>query len=220
MDVENFALCLQYVQSTHPGFTLDKLIPVGAAFGGAIIGFGLNHFSSTKKENKASQNKKMCCEEDIAKIKRQTTTVASEVCNLCKILLEGRRPNHHRVPNHVSSLCLDEYFIDVAHKFNKDQREAIQMLLASLKILNSRLPELTNGGHASDYSYSTLLLNLSLGALEVWGHCEDFQRGTITHYSEEEVYKWLGLTDEQITSLNSLQANAKADNTELHLRHH
>lgn len=216
MDVDTFAQCLQYIQATHSGFTVEKLIPVGAAFAGAILGFGLNYATSTRKENKTNQNKKLCCEEDIHKIRRDTAKVASEVCNLCIILTSGANTTHHQVPIHVSSLCLDEYFIDVAHKFTKPQRESIQMLLGSLKILNERLPALTNRAK-SDFVYSTILLNLANCAIHAWSHCEDFLRGEITDFTQDEVYDSLNLTPEQMKALMALQTNTKSNNTELNL---
>lgn len=213
MDVETFAQCLQYIQVTKSSFSAEKLIPVGAAFGGAIIGFGLNYLSSTRKENKTSKNKEMCCKEDVEKIKKSTHKVVTEICNLCIIVNNRARPSYHQVPLHVSSLCLDEYFIDVAHKFSKSQRESVQMLLSSLKTLNNRLPALTEGGSFPTYTYSTMLLNIALGAMEIWSHCEDFTRDQIVNYTEAEMLEWLSLTNDQIISFQALKENASACNT-------
>lgn len=216
MDVDTFAQCLQYIQATHSGFTVEKLIPVGAAFAGAILGFGLNYATSIRKENKTTQNKKLCCEEDIQKIRRDTANVASEVCNLCIILTSGADATHHQVPTHVSSLYLDEYFIDVAHKFNTSQRESIKMLLGALKVLNEKLPSLTDRSK-SYYIYSTALLNLANCAILAWSYCEDILRGEIMEPSHDEAYTSLKLTPEQVEAITILQRNAKSSNTELNL---
>ncbi|MBC3410100.1 hypothetical protein HU720_02120 [Pseudomonas sp. SWRI51] len=217
MDAESFAQCLHYIQANHSEFSFDKLIPVGSAFVGAILGFALNYLSSARKDNSSTTNKVTCCREDIENIRQRATIVLSELCNACITIASNKCVRVHQTPDNVSGLCLDEYFIEIAHKFTRSQRQTIQLLIMSLKRLNRRLPELNEGDLVSICEYATIVINLANITLNVIGHCKNFDCGELIDHQDEEVYEWAQLTDEQIGALTSLQTNARFGNQILRL---
>lgn len=216
MDVESFSQCLQYMNATSAKFSLDKLIPVCSALGGAIIGFTLNYLTSNKKERQAAQNKIMCCEEDVERIRIYSYKAVKAIGELCITTAQSRRITHHSVPS-ISSMCLSEYFIDVAHKFNSSQRESVQKLILNLEVLNKRTDELLDSKLREPYNQSTALLNSMVTAATILGECEDFKRKEIVSYSVEEVFGWAGATTEEIQAFMTLKDNAAEGNKILKL---
>lgn len=217
MDIDSFAQCMQYIQTTQVKFSLDKLIPVGAALGGAGIGFTLNYWSSIWKEKKSIKNKMMCCEENVEQIQKHIAKLVEEICKVCIPLSIKREITSHGIPLDVSFLYLNEYFIDVAHKYSKSQRESIQGTMASLTILNNELPDIALGCKVSAYEYSQILLNIANIAMNAWAHCEDFRRGEAFQQDEDKVAESFCSTGEQFQAYQFIKANAQADNGRLGL---
>ena len=217
MDLENFAQCIQYIQSAKPGLTADKFLPAATGLIGTLLGFGLNYWTTSRKDAKTENGKMRCCEEDIDQIQRAATLVAQELCNLCSILAAHERLYRLKVPYQISSLYLSNHFSEVAHKYCSAQRECVQDVLSILEKLNSSLPSLNPKEQISPFAYSKILANLIHSAGAVWQICENFKNSVTTTIAIPNIIKKLNLTPEQLASYTAIKENIEQENIPLDL---
>lgn len=146
MDIENFQQCLSYIEYARPAKnSLEKIIAVGGTLAGAALGFALNYFHAKSKESRSTKNKLMCCDEDVHRIRAYLTMEIKEVLRLNSKLVSRKPLIDYRLQDSISTLLIDEYFPEVAHKFSRNQRYWLQELLNNLKIVNSMLSEIKEG---------------------------------------------------------------------------
>lgn len=146
MDIENFQQCLNYIDFARPTKNhLEKIIAVGGTLAGTVIGFALNYFHAKSKESRSAENKLMCCDEDVHRIRAYLNMEIEEVLRLTSRLVNRKPLIDYRLQDNISTLLLNEYFPEVAHKFSQNQRYWMQSLLNSLKTVNSMLSEIKEG---------------------------------------------------------------------------
>jgi len=146
MDIENFQQCLSYIEFASPAKNhLEKIIAIGGALAGTALGFALNYFHTKSKESRSAKNKLMCCDEDVHRIRVYLTIQIEEILRLTSRLVNRKPLIDYRLQDNISTLLLNEYFPEVAHKFSQNQRYWLQSLLNSLKIVNSILSEIKEG---------------------------------------------------------------------------
>lgn len=218
MDFENFSQCIQYIQSGKPGLTTDKFLPAATGLIGTLLGFGLNYWTTSRKDAKTVKGKMICCEEDIDQIQRSATLVVQELCNLCSILVAHERLHCSKVPHHIGSLYLSNLFNEVAHKYCSVQRESAQETLGILEKLNSSLPSLNPNEPTSPFVYSKTLANLIHIAGAAWQSCEDFKNSVTTTIEIPDIIKKLDLTPKQLESYTAIRENIEQKNIPLDLK--
>lgn len=146
MDIDNFQQCLSYIQFASPDKNhLEKMIAIVGTLAGTTLGFALNYFHTRSKESRTAKNKLMCCDEDVHRIRACLNMEIEEVLRLISRLVNRKPLIDYRLQDNISTLLLDEYFPEVAHKFSQNQRYWLQSLLTSLKIVNSMLSEIKEG---------------------------------------------------------------------------
>lgn len=59
MDIDAFTQCLTYIQTTTVKPSVDKYLPLAGTVVGAGLAFGLNYFSTTRKEARTKGAKKL-----------------------------------------------------------------------------------------------------------------------------------------------------------------
>jgi len=220
MDMESFSQCMQYLQSTTTSkSSIELFIPLISAATGVILGFGLNYLTSTLKENKSNANKLNCCREDLEQTEESLKKLVRELYKLASGIVEGKAPTIHQLPNKIGSLCLPEYFTEVAHKFSKKQRLRIQSLLQGMEALNDLLTEASAPPKGPmSYRHSTVLVNSVHTALECWSFCrcietdKELPDDNISSYIKE-----MGVTNKQYEDINLLIENSRKHNSILNL---
>lgn len=218
MDIETFSQCLQYIKSTNSASPIKEFIPLMTATAGVIGGFLLNHYSAGSKEKKLASNKLMCCKEDIQRIQEALEDLIRESFCTMKFVVIKETITAHNFPDSVSSLCLDEYFTDIAHKYNKDQRCWIQLILQNIKTINDKLANITNPKSIKNtHRYSLELLNMTNSSVLVWGLCSSVLENKNVEPETTELAKSLGCTADQIVYWNLLVRNAENKNDTLNL---
>ena len=146
MDIENFQQCLSYIEFANPAKNyLEKIIAIGGTLAGTVLGFTLNYFHTKSKESRSAENKLMCCDEDVHRIRAYLNTAIEETLRLTSRLVNRKPLIDYQLHDTISTLLLDEYFPEVAHKFSQNQRYWVQSLLNNLKIVKTMLCEIKEG---------------------------------------------------------------------------
>lgn len=217
MDIESFSQCLNYLQASaqSKGY-FEKSLPIAGALIGTALGFFLNYSSGRIKENKAAQNKIMCINEDLAVINHSLDELAKEATRLITLLVQKQPLSGNRLPGSISSLCLDSYFIEVAHKYSKNQRYWIQLLLARVKEINIKLGSLHEDQDL--YTRSITLMNMISLAVECARLCKMSLSNILTdHISIHSYLEELDIPSEDFEAYKYAESNAKAQNAVLGL---
>lgn len=173
MDIDSFQQCLSYVELSNPakGY-IDKIITASGALAGAALGFTLNYIHSKSKESTSEKNKIMCCKEDIHRVHAYLARVMIDSVQMTSILINRRSLLDNNFVDFVSSLLLEKYYSEIAHRFTKNQRIWIQELISNLQIVNSKLLEfkkLTITGNT--YQATLILFSLTDGAASCAHYC-------------------------------------------------
>lgn len=217
MDFESFSQCLNYVQLSSQSKTLlDKILPVAGALLGTVLGFALNYGTGRIKESKSTSNKIMCIGEDIEVINHALNEAAKECARLISLLIKGERLAGNRLPGSISGLCIDSYFIDVAHKYSRNQRYWIQLILERLKEVNIKLSGWDGGLTA--YEKSAALLNMISISVETARLCKMSQLGSyIDHFDIIPYLELIGTEGPHIAACDLAMRNLREENTVLGL---
>lgn len=219
MDIDGFAQCLTYIQATTVKTSVDKFLPLAGAIVGAGLAFGLNYFSTTRKEAKTKVAKKKCCEEDIHELMHICKHTMGSLLEICEIIATKNRPTGHSLPSAVSLPLLDKYYPEIAHTFSVDQRYWIKLIFRHAADINKDLELLVKQeAETSLFSMSILVINLEICLLEVYKHCYCIMSDNKFEFSEhDEALVELGMAQERIAWLNMLKSNAEKANSTLNL---
>lgn len=219
MDIEQFAQCLSYIKSSATTSTVDKLIPLVGTFLGAILGFGLNFFSTSRKEAKTNKAKKACCEEDIDELMHVSKHGLLSLLEISQTIFEKERPTGHNLPSSINTPLLDKYYPDIAHSFSVDQRYWIKLVSRSLNHINSDLELLmAHDEETSLFRISLFVINLEVWLFEIYKLCCCIMADKKFEFSgHDEALLELDIPRKHIISLSQLKANAEKSNMLLHL---
>ncbi len=219
MDIDGFAQCLTYIQATTVKTSVDKFLPLAGAIVGAGLAFGLNYFSTNRKEAKTKVAKKKCCEEDIHELMHICKHTMGSLLEICEIIATKSRPTGHGLPSAVSLPLLDKYYPEIAHTFSVDQRYWIKLVFRHAADINKDLELLVKqDAETSLFSMSILVINLEICLFEVYKHCYCIVNDNKFEFSEhDEALVELGMAQERIAWLNMLKLNAEKANSTLNL---
>jgi hypothetical protein len=217
MDIDSFSQCLSFMQTTNPSKALvDKALPLAGALFGTTLGFALNYASSKIKDNKSTKNKLMCINEDIEVIEHALNESAKECARLLTLLIQKSPLVGNRLPGSISGLCIDSYFIDVAHKYSRNQRYWIQLTLERLKEINIKLGN--NSSQSTTYEKSVEIINLLSITIETARLCKMSQLDSrIDHYEMLSHLKSLETPNEYIAACELALNNVTSENSSLGL---
>lgn len=219
MDIDGFTQCLTYMQATTVKTFADKFLPLAGTIVGAGLAFGLNYFSTTRKEAKTKVAKKNCCEEDIHELMHICKHTLGSLLEICETIATKNRPTGHNLPSAVSLPLLDKYYPEIAHTFSVDQRYWIKLIFRHVDNINKDLELLVNQeAETSLFRISILVINLEACLLEVYKRCYCTMNDNKFEFSEhDEALAELGMAQEQIEWLSMLKSNAEKANSVLRL---
>lgn len=219
MDIDGFAQCLTYIQATTVKSSVDKFLPLAGTIIGAALAFGLNYFSTTRKEAKTKAAKKKCCEEDIHELMHTCKHALGSLLEICETIATKNRPTGHNLPSAVSLPLLDKYYPEIAHTFSVDQRYWIKLVFRHVDGINKDLEVLTkHQAETSLFRVSVLVINLEECLLEVYKRCYCIMNDNKFVFSEhDEALAELGMAKERIAWLIMLKSNAEKSNSVLNL---
>ncbi|OKA24517.1 hypothetical protein [Pseudomonas versuta] len=219
MDIDGFAQCLTYIQATAVKTSTDKYLPLAGAIVGAGLAFGLNYFSTTRKEAKTKNAKKECCEEDLHELMHVCKHALESLLEVCDKIATKNRPTGHNLPSIVSLPLLDKYYPEIAHTFSVDQRYWIKLVFRHVDEINKYLEQLIeHDAETSLFRISILVINLEACLFEVYKHCYCIISNNKFDFSDhDDALAELGVTQEQIEWLNMLKSNAEKANSVLGL---
>lgn len=219
MDIDGFAQCLTYIQATAVKTSTDKYLPLAGAIVGAGLAFGLNYFSTTRKEAKTKNAKKECCEEDLHELMHVCKHALESLLEVCDKIATKNRPTGHNLPSTVSLPLLDKYYPEIAHKFSVDQRYWIKLVFRHVDEINKYLEQLIeHDAETSLFRISILVINLEACLFEVYKHCYCIISNNKFDFSDhDDALAELGVTQELIEWLNVLKSNAEKANSVLGL---
>lgn len=217
MDIDTFSQCLSYIQSASPKSSMDKYLPLVGTVIGAGLAFGLNFFSTSRKEAKTKIKKKDCCQEDCHELMNICRQSIESLMELCEPLATKRRPTGHNLISAVSLPLLDKYYPEIAHSFSVDQRYWIKLVFRYVEIINKGLNKLVEAeDETSLYRISVELINLQSTMLETYKLCYCILGDKKYEFSEsEEALVELGIPADRIGWLKRLQENADSGNAKL-----
>ncbi|MBK5401116.1 hypothetical protein JFU47_31055 [Pseudomonas sp. TH39(2020)] len=219
MDIDGFAQCLTYIQATTVKTSVDKFLPLAGTIVGAGLAFGLNYFSTTRKEAKTKVAKKSCCEEDIHELMHICKHTLGSLLEICETIATKNRPAGHDLPSAVSLPLLDKYYSEIAHTFSVDQRYWIKLVFRHVDDINKDLDLLIrHEAKTSLFRISLLVINLEVCLLEVYKRCYCIMHDNKFEFSEhDEALAELGMDQERIVWLSMLKSNAEKANSVLSL---
>lgn len=219
MDIDGFAQCLTYIQATAVKTSTDKYLPLAGAIVGAGLAFGLNYFSTTRKEAKTKNAKKECCEEDLHELMHVCKHALESLLEVCDKIATKNRPTGHNLPSTVSLPLLDKYYPEIAHTFSVDQRYWIKLVFRHVDEINKYLEQLIeHDAETSLFRISILVINLEACLFEVYKHCYCIIGNNKFDFSDhDDALAELGVTQELIEWLNMLKSNAEKANSVLGL---
>jgi hypothetical protein len=205
------------MQTINPSKGLfDKILPIAGALIGTTLGFALNFSSSKVKDNKSANNKIMCINEDIDALEHALNETAKECARLVSLLIQRSPIVGNRLPGSISGLCIDSYFIDVAHKYSRNQRYWIQLTLERLKEINLKLGN--RSGQSTPYERSVDMLNLLSITIETARLCRMIKLNDyIDHYEMLSHLKTIGTPTEDIAGCDLAINNVNLENASLGL---
>ncbi|MGX9559495.1 hypothetical protein [Pseudomonas sp. CFBP 5750] len=217
MDFESFSQCLNYMQATvQDKGTLNKVLPIMGTLLGTAFGFALNYGAGRVKDSKAAKNKIMCIGEDIEVIVHDLNATAKECARLVSLLVERAPLAGNRLPGSMSGLCIDSYFIDVAHQYSRNQRYWIQLALERLKEINLKLTGLN--ADLPLYDRVAALLNLISISMEISRLCKMSQLDAIIpHYEILPYLESLEISRECLAACDMAIMNLNEQNAVLRL---
>ncbi|WP_447096800.1 hypothetical protein [Pseudomonas sp. CF10PS3] len=219
MDIDGFAQCLTYIQATTVKTSADKFLPLAGAIVGAGLAFGLNYFSTARKEAKTKVAKKNCCEEDINELMHICKHALGSLLEICETIATKNRPTGHNLLSAVSLPLLDKYYPEIAHTFSVDQRYWIKLIFRHVDDINKDLELLIKKeAETSLFRISLLVINLEICLLEVYKRCYCIMNDNKFEFSEhDEALAELGMAQERIAWLSMLKSNAEKANSVLSL---
>jgi len=219
MDIDGFAQCLSYMQATAVKTSTDRFLPLAGTILGAGLAFGLNYFSTTRKEAKTKVAKKKCCEEDVHELIHICEHTLRSILEICDTIVTKNRPTGHNLPSAVSLPLLDKYYPEIAHTFSVDQRYWIKLVFRLVDDINKDLELLTkHDTEISLFRISVLSINLEVCLLDVYKHCYCIIKNNKFEFSEhDEALAELGIAQEKIAGLSILKTNAEKANSVLSL---
>lgn len=217
MDLDNFSQCLQYIQTAQPNLLAGKLLPAATGLFGTLLGFGLNYWTSTQKDKKIIDGKKICCEEDIEQLQKSISEVIKEICNLCATVARGGPITHHSVSISLSALYLNKHFGEIAHEYSSARRESAQLIINYVERLNKKLPEINPTQVTPALAYTYILVNLINVATISWYHCENFKTDKLLQPDEDDIIRGIKLTAAQFQAYKTIKKNIENNNALLNL---
>ena len=219
MDFDSFNQCLAYIEFSKEEKSLTvKFLPIVGTLFGALIGFFLNYFSSRSKESKATNNKILCCKEDIYRVRDSLQSILKELFRIAVLISRQESLSGHNLPTNVSSLFLSEYFADVAHKLNSEQRFQIQRILEDVKALNLVLSIIQQRESLKDkFTYSLKLSNSIILNLRIYTTCKQVFNDDKVNKAESEDLAELGIDQSELGAFFALKENGKNKNKNLNL---
>jgi len=197
---------------------LEKFLPIIGALSGAFIGFFLNYISTHSKENKTINNKLLCCKEDVHRIRDSLRTVLKELFRIAGLISGRESPSGHNLPTNISTLCLSEYFADVAHKFSSEQRFQIQRILEDAKALNFILGVIQKRETLKDkFIYSLKLSNAIILGLRIYTSCKQANGEATNEEAEGGDLNDLDIDQREVKAFFMLKENGNNENQTLNL---
>lgn len=157
----------------------------------------------------------MSCNEDIEDIQSTTKHITLEVCNICEYIASNKTSYAHHLPPSINFIYLDQYFIDIAHKYSKSQRNSMKLLIMTLEAINKTFHKIEE--HKKPYAHSLSLLQLANQATIAWTLCEKLKNNNDTDYSEQEVLNKISATTPQKEWHEKVKDNARNSNSILKL---
>lgn len=218
MEIEALNQCLEYIQLTSKKSEIEKFIPLIGALSGALFGTTITLLAASRKERRAEKNKLICCNEDVAKIQMSIEKFMRQLMPMMEAAALKNKLVKHSFPDNINSLCLANYFTDVAHKYNKEQRNWVQVIINNVEVMNASLKKLTKPSEAgTPFQFSLLLLNSASTAMRTWKLCQSVIDKKKFDMNVEELVLKIGLSEDQISYRNLLALNAENDNNTLGL---
>lgn len=219
MDLDGFNQCLAYIQATTVKPTVDKYLPLVGTVVGAGLAFGLNFFSTARKEAKTKAAKKRCCEEDCHELMNICEQSIGSLLELCEALALKKRPAGHNLVSAVSLPLLEKYYPEIAHSFSVDQRYWIKLIFRHVEVINRDLEKLVVAElDTSLYRISIEVINLESILFESYKLCLRIISNKKYEFSEHhEALIELGMNPEHVGWLKMLQDNAESGNGMLNL---
>ncbi|MGN8120886.1 hypothetical protein ACTJK9_03895 [Pseudomonas sp. 22082] len=219
MDFDSFNQCLAYIEfSKEEKSLVVKFLPIIGALSGALIGFFLNYASTHSKENKIIKNKILCCKEDVDSVRDSLQIILKELFRIAGLISRREPLPGHNLPTNVSSLCLSEYFSDVAHKLSSEQRFQIQRILEDIKALNSILEIIQKRDSLKDkFTYSLKLSNSIILGLRIYATCKQTFNDEIVNKIEGNDFQELGIDQAELSAFFALKENGNNENQSLNL---
>ena len=99
MDFDSFNQCLAYIDFSKEEKSLTvKFLPIIGTLCGALIGFFLNYFSSLSKESKATNNKILCCKEDVYRVRDSLQSILKELFRIAGLISRPVSYTHLTLP--------------------------------------------------------------------------------------------------------------------------
>ena len=158
----------------------------------------------------------MCCNEDIDRLQLSLKEILKELYSLAERIHNKKEMKSHTLPTSLNILYLDEYFIDVAHKFNKEQRATIQNIFSEMQELNANLTSLKKRESQIDrFALSRLLSNFTLLALNTYKNCKSIKNKS--QPTDSGLINELEITTDQVQSLKQIRINIINENSTLNL---
>lgn len=210
MDISDFNQCLFYLGMTSQSKSkLELILPYGAGLVGVVVGFVINMVRDKLKDKSAVKNKMICIDEDVHRLRHLFQHSILEFVEVLYALNERRNPTGANVPSSFKAPLLEDFFVDVAAKYDVQIRYHLKELITHTANLDQNVSALFEMKPGFDMSVKVigLIQSCTYGVV----NCDGFYREPMLK-EPVELLKSLQVHADKIAMYEQMVLNAENHN--------
>lgn len=130
MDIVDFNQCLFYLEmASQSKSKFELLLPYGAGLVGVMVGFIINMARDKLKDRAINKNKMVCIDEDVHRLRHLLQYAILEFVEVLCALNEKKKPTGANVASSFKAPLLEDFFVDVATKYDVQVRYHLKELI-------------------------------------------------------------------------------------------
>ncbi|UTL80428.1 hypothetical protein [Pseudomonas putida] len=211
MDIVDFDQCLFYLgMASKSKSNLEVLLPYGAGLVGVLVGFLINVARDKLKDKSSSKNKMECIDEDVHRLRHLMKFSMLELVETLNAISEKRKPTGANIPSSFKAPLLEDFFVDVAYKYDVQVRYHLKELITHTAKLDQRFNDLFE--MQPGYDMSLKVLSLMDSCAYGVANCNGFY-GEPALTGVVSILKSLNVHEDKITIYQHMVLNAENHNS-------
>ncbi|MBK0058273.1 hypothetical protein IAE40_06485 [Pseudomonas sp. S44] len=211
MDIVDFDQCLFYLGMTSKSkSSLEVLLPYGAGLVGVVVGFVINVVRDKLKDKSSRNSKMVCIDEDVHRLRHLMQISMLELLEILNAIDMKKKPPGANIPSSFKAPLLEDFFVDVAIKYDVQVRYHLKELITHTAKLDQGVSALFDMQPGFDMSLKVLGLMDALA----YGvrNCDGFY-GESARADVVAILKSLNVHEDKITLYQHMVLNAENHNS-------